>query len=292
MKSLPISCVVLAGNEELNIQRCLASIAGHSDDIIVVDSFSSDRTLDITRQYTSRIFQHHYEGHPQQWAWTLQNVPFMHDWIFAIDADFVVTPELWAAIADAAVTSSATRVDGYFVRHRQVFRGRALKHGTIYPRHWLRVFRKQKVHIDLNDLVDVHFDVQGQVAFLEADVIEDNSKDRDLRFWVAKQARFARFLAQEELSRRVAPAHNGVAASPFGRPDQRIMWWRKRWYNLPLYVRPFLLFIYRYILRLGFLDGKEGLLYHFTQALLCRLLVDAWLDELRADPMSITGQPK
>jgi glycosyltransferase involved in cell wall biosynthesis len=290
MKSLPISCVVLTGNEELNIQRCLASIAGHSEDIIVVDSFSSDRTLEIARKYTSTIYQHEYEGHPHQWAWTLQNVPFMHDWIFAIDADFIVTPELWTAIADAVISDPP--VDGYFVRHRQVFRGRPLKYGTIYPRHWLRVFRKQRVHIDLNDLVDIHFDVQGPVAFLEADIVEDNSKDRDLRFWVDKQARFARSLAQEELRRRSALTDSGVGASPFGRPDQRIMWWKKRWYELPLYVRPFLLFVYRYIFRLGFMDGKEGLLYHFTQALLCRLLVDAWLDELRTDPISIAGPSK
>jgi hypothetical protein len=109
---------------------------------------------------------------------------------------------------------------------------------------------------------------------------------------VEKQARFARSLAQEELNRRTALSRNPADASPFGRPDQRIMWWKRKWYGLPLYLRPFLLFTYRYVFRLGFLDGKEGLLYHFTQALLCRLLVDAWLDDLRSNSDSAKAATK
>ena len=276
---VPVSVVVLTYNEESNLERCLQSVCGHAGETIVVDSFSTDGTLEIARRYTDKIYQHPYEGHPQQWQWTLSHVPFAFEWVLAVDADFSVTPGLWRAMGEALHDSDGG-INGYFVRHRQVFRGRSLRHGTLYPRYWLRLFRHRAVRVDPDELVDVHFFVAPPVGRLEHDVVEDNVKDRDLAFWITKQLRFAERQAAEELRRREGHGRAPALPSAFGSPDQRVLWLKGIWRRLPRYVRPFLLFGYRYGLRLGFLDGKEGLLYHFTQALLYRLAVDVRMDEL------------
>lgn len=287
---IPVSVVVMTYNEELNIERCLGSVHGWTDELFIVDSLSTDRTLEIARRYTDKIYQRCYEGHPQQWSWALENLPFRYDWVFAVDADFQVTAGLWRAIGEA-LAGDLSRMNGYFVRHQQIFRGRFLRWGTMYPRYWLRLFRRQSVRIDPEDLVDVHFYVDGRVGRLERDVIEDNRKEANLAFWVEKQARFAQRQAVEELRRRHRPSATATRVRFFGPPDQRTLWLKERWYRLPLYIRPFLLLFYRYVVRLGFLDGKEGFLYHFTQAFLYRLLVDVRIQELQErGPVQVEGR--
>jgi glycosyltransferase involved in cell wall biosynthesis len=281
--TVPVSVVVMTYNEEVNLARCLDSVRAQAGEILVVDSFSTDGTVALARRYTDRIYQHRYESHPQQWRWALATLPFAHEWVLAVDADFAVTPELWQAI-DRAVRRGDPGLDGYFVRHRQVFLGRVLRHGTMYPRYWLRLFRHRRTRVDPEDLVDVHFLVAGRTGRLEGDVVEDNVKDRDLGAWVQKQLRFAERQAVQEALR--LPGDGPGEARLLGDPDQRTRWLKRWWGRLPLYVRPWLLFGYRYVLRLGFLDGRAGFLYHFTQALLYRVLVDARLDELRAEARS------
>src|SRR5438876_1560076 len=128
---VPVSVVVMTYNEDLNIERCLASVHGWAGETFIVDSFSTDGTLEIARRYTHKIYQRRYDGHPQQWRWALDNLRFRYDWIFAVDADFQVTPELWHAIRDALSTDQPA-ISGYFVRNRQIFRGRFLRWGTMY----------------------------------------------------------------------------------------------------------------------------------------------------------------
>lgn len=280
--SVPISVVVMTYNEEVNIERCLKSIVDWADDIYIVDSFSTDATEAICKQYTNRFFQNHYISHPVQWDWALNNLPFEHEWIFAVDADFVVTDALKMALSRLIPTLN-TSVSGIYVRHRQIFRGRFLKRGTMYPRYWLRLFRRGTVFTDDSDLVDLHFYVKGDVVKVEYDVIEDNVKERNLEFWVSKQIRFAQRAAIEEIKRRESLDLSPVVPKLFGTPDQRTLWLKTKWYFFPLYWRAIFYFAYRYIIRLGFLDGKEGFLYHFTQALVYRLMVDARIEELNRD---------
>jgi len=170
--------------------------------------------------------------------------------------------------------------NGYYVRHKQIFRGKFIRFGSIYPRYWLRLFRKGTARIDAHDLVDLHFYVQGETRRIEFDVIEDNAKERDIGFWVTKQCKFAKKQAIEEWKRNQASVSFPVVPTLFGTPDQRTLWLKKHWYRMPLYIRPFLYFFYRYVVRLGFLDGKQGFIYHFTQAFLYRLIVDIELDSL------------
>ena len=276
-----ISVVVLTFNEEDNLRKCLDSVSGWAEEIHVVDSFSTDKTLDIAREYTNKIRQNKYEGHAQQWHFALNQLELNTQWVFAMDADFVMTPGLRDAISKAIANDTET-VNGYYVRHKQIFRGKFIRHGTIYPRYWLRMFRRGSGYVDEHDLVDLHFYVHGQTAKLEFDLLEDNVKERDIGFWVNKQVKFAKKQAEEELRRQQNRVAFPVKPSLFGTPDQRTLWLKYYWYRMPLFIRPFVYFIYRYFLRFGFLDGREGFVYHFTQAFLYRLLVDIELRDLKA----------
>ncbi len=278
-EKLPISAIVLTYNEEKNLERCLNSIYKWVDEIILVDSYSTDRTLEIARKYTDKIYQNKYEGHPQQWLWTLRHVETKNEWIFAIDADFIVTDELWKEIS-RKLDSLSGEVSGFYIRHKQIFKGRPILHGGLYPSYWLRIFRKDKVKVDENELVDVHFYVNGRTEKLEFDVIEHNLKDSSIFFWIEKQNKFARKHAIEEINRRKGLSGNIIKPNFYGSPDQRKLFLKNLYYKLPLFIRPFLYFFYRYIIKLGFLDGKEGFIYHFTQGFLYRMLVDINIDEI------------
>jgi glycosyltransferase involved in cell wall biosynthesis len=276
-EAVPVTVIIPTFNEARVIGRCLGSVSGWADEIFVVDSYSTDETLEIAEQHGAQVITHVYEGGPDQWRWILANVPFRNEWLLALDADYVVTPELRDAIAQELPSSS---VDGYYVRHRQMFRGRALRHGGMYPRHRLCLVRHSIVSVDENERADPHFSVTRS-GRLKSDVIEDNPKDSDLSAWVEKQIKFARWAAQEEVHRIRLGSEGFSNLGLFRGRNERVLWAKRLWARLPLYWRSVGYFLYRYIIRLGFLDGKEGYLYHLTQALVLRTLLDAHVDDLR-----------
>ena len=284
---MSFSAVVLTCNEEQNLQGCLSSLAGLSAAIFVVDSGSTDRTLEIAARYAT-VTHHPFETHARQWTWALANLPISTPWVLALDADQRITPELKAELAALFAQPGAIDrdVEGIYIKRRQVFRGRWIKHGGYYPKHLLKLFRLDKVKTDPTDLVDHHFYVPGRTIKLKHDLIEDNAKENVISFWVEKHNRYARLLASEELLRRGGKP-DPLRPSPLGNPDQRTLWLKRLWYRCPGYVRPFLYFAQRYFFRMGFLDGKEGFIFHFMQAFWFRLLVDINLEELESGGNSI-----
>lgn len=278
---VPVSAIILTYNEEKNIGPCLQSVCDWVGEIFVVDSGSTDRTLEIAESFRAKIVHHPFESHAQQWNWALRNLPIANDWVLGLDADQRLTPELRDELIELFTMKShgVHGIDGFYVKRRQVFRGQWIRHGGYYPKYLLKLFRRGRVSVDEHDLVDHHFWVSGPTARLQHDLVEDNQKEADLAFWVEKHTRYAVLHAQEEWARR-----NGLQwplkPSFFGNPDQRVAWLKQCWYHLPLYVRPFVYFFYRYFLRLGFLDGKQGFIFHFLQGFWYRLLVDIKLDEL------------
>lgn len=279
-KKSSISVVVLTSNEERNIEDCLQSVSVFAQEVFVIDSGSDDRTLEIARRYTDKIYHHSFETHARQWNWAFQNLPLTSEWILALDADQRVSPELREEIR-SALANAPEDVDGFYLCRKQIFRSRWIKHGGYYPKYLLKLARRNKVHSDENELLDFRFYVPGKTLKLRSDLIEDNRKDDDLGVWKAKHERFAKLQAQEEFSRRRNGSTWKIRPTPFGTPDQKTLWLKNIWYHLPLYGRPFLYFFYRYFLRLGFLDGKEGLIFHFFQGFWYRFLVDIYLDEMR-----------
>ena len=226
------------------------------------------------------MLTHPFETHARQWQWALAQLPASAEWVLALDADQSVTPELSEAIA-ALIVSAGPAVNGAFVRRRQVFRGRFIRHGGYYPKYLLKLFRRSAVWMDAGDLVDHHFRVHGETVLVPHDIVEDNRNEASIAAWTAKHNRYASLQAREELARLRAPLAPGLRPSLFGSPDERILWLKRHWASLPLYWRPVLYFLYRYVVRLGFLDGKQGFIFHVLQGFWYRLLVDINLDELR-----------
>jgi glycosyltransferase involved in cell wall biosynthesis len=276
--SASLSVVVTTFNEEANIKRCLESIAGWADEIFVVDSFSTDATLEIVNNYTDKIVQHVYEGAPDQWRWALDELHIGGEWLLALDADYWVTRELRDSI-QKVLQSDDGRTDGYYAAHRQMFRGRFIRHGGLYPRHRLILMRRVRVVVDEQDRVESRLLVPGATQNLAGDVVEENTKDADFAFWIQKQMRLAQKAAAEEISRKRV-GRRGQAGSLLKGRNERVLWLKRRWGRLPLYWRSVGYFLFRYVFRGGFLDGKEGFLYHFSQALVFRVALDVCVEEL------------
>ena len=273
----PLSIVVLTFNEERNLPACLASVAGWAAEVFVVDSGSSDQTVALATAHGASVVTHPFETHARQWAWALSNLPLRTEWVLALDADQQVTPELRRDIS-RALALPASAAAGYFLNRRQVFRGRWIRHGGYYPKYLLKLFRRDAVSLDVGDLVDHHFQVVGATSRLSGDLIEDNRNEAAIFDWIAKHNRYARLQASEELARLGRGADRGPW---LGNPDEQTRRRKALWARLPGYARPLGYFLYRYVVRLGFLDGKQGFVFHFMQAWWYRLLVDINLDELR-----------
>jgi glycosyltransferase involved in cell wall biosynthesis len=273
-----ISAIILTFNEEQNLPTCLKSLQLLGCPIFVVDSGSTDRTLEIAAQFGAKILAHPFVTHTEQWAWALKNIPFESEWVLALDADQALTSELTTEIR---MQLRASKFDGLYIKRRQVFRGRWIKHGGYYPKYLLKLFRRDKVSLQTSDVVDHHFYVRGSCGKLKHDLIEANHKEDDISFWIEKHNRYAALMAKEEHCQLNRGSDLPIPASFFGSPDQRVIWLKRLWSRLPLYIRPALYFTYRYFFRGGFLDGKEGFIFHFLQAYWYRLLVDIKLDEIR-----------
>jgi glycosyltransferase involved in cell wall biosynthesis len=285
----PFSAVVLTFNERVHVERCLRSLLPVAREVLVVDSASTDGTADLARSLGARVIQRAFKTHADQWHFALAQ-GLQGAWTIALDADQYLTSQLTASLL-AMARSVPEDVQGLFVNRLHVFRGRPLRHGGLFPKWMLKVFRTGAAFTDDAELLDHHFYVRGRTARAEGLLIEENLKERDISFWCAKHIKYAERQAVEELRRRRGGA--GWAKPPrlFGAPDERILWLKARWYRLPLYTRPFLYVAWRYFLRLGFLDGKQGLVFHALQAFWFRLLVDIKIEELATFGDRPDGQP-
>jgi len=289
---LPLTLVVLTHNEALNIRDCLKGMADWLTAVFVVDSGSTDHTVDIATSLGAAVYAHPFETHARQWRWALETLPITTDWVLALDADQQLLPELREELDAMFRTGIEPHVSGLYLNRRQIFRGRWIRHGGYYPKYLLKIFRKGDVTIDEADLVDHHFVVSGETRKLRYDLVEDNRNEAAIAVWTDKHNRYAARQARQEMQERKErdarralrdPLNDDVSNQPklFGNPDERVRWLKDVWSGLPLFVRPCLYVTYRYILRMGFLDGREGFIFHVLQAFWYRLLVDINLSELR-----------
>lgn len=269
---IPISVIILTLNEEKNIENCLRSIKW-SDEIFVVDSGSSDKTLDIAKKYTDKIYQHRFFNYSQQRNWAQNNLPIKNEWIFHLDAD--ERPERNLAFELVKIVGLAGQADGLMVARKTYFRGRWIKRGGHFPVYHLRIFKKEKGYCE-NRLYDQHFIVKGKTEKTKNGII--NIIDPALKQWKGKHQRWAYLEASEIISKK----KREVKMNLRGNPIEKRNWFRyKIYYILPLFIRPFLYFFYRYVIRLGFLDSRQGLIFHFWQGLWFRLKVDKEIFKLK-----------
>jgi glycosyltransferase involved in cell wall biosynthesis len=280
---LPVSIIVLTFNEEMNIEVCLKSVAEWAGEVFVVDSGSTDHTQTIVAQYTPKLVCHPFENYSKQRNWAQSNLPLAYDWVFHLDADERVTPDLTKALWEVfANKEQLERINGLLVRRRIEFMGRHITRGGIYPTYHCRIFRKQKGHCEDREY-DQHFLVNGPTATVEADLIEVTAPS--LFAWTAKHNRWAQMEARQLFEARDRSVADRVKPSVIGTPIERRRWLRASVYEKsPLFFRAVIYFAVRYFVRGGFLDGVPGLIYHVLHGFWFRFYTDACLYELRNQP--------
>ncbi len=264
--SVPVSVIIPVRNEAANLPRCLEALRDIGE-VFVVDSQSTDSTVEIARSYNAQVVQFHYQGGwPKKRQWAMDNLRLTHDWILLLDADEVLTPELKHEIRSAIANPA---IDGYYIGLSIYFLGRVLRHGD--ARFWkLSLFRRGKGRyecrlkdqdVSMADMeIHEHVRVDGPTARLQNPLIHHNLES--LSHYIRKHDEYsnweARVLAQAEQTA------NQIVPSLFGTQAQRRRWLKKNIFAVP--GSPVLIFLYRYLFRLGFLDGVPGLIYCSFQA--------------------------
>ncbi len=269
-----VAVIILTFNEQDNLAFALDSVCGWARQVFVVDSFSRDRTAEVATRYECAIVEHEFVSETAQRNWALNELPIEATWIISLDADEWLPGELKDEIA--GIIAKGTVHSGFLVASKFIWMGRWIKRGY-YPKWNTRLFRHDAARWESRE-INPHPIIQGTIGHLEHDYIHENHKG--LKDWSDKHVRYAlqealELLSQEEQSSVLEPSLLGTQA-------QRMRWIRLNLYNrLPPLTRPFLYFFYRIVLRFGFLDGWQAVVYHFLHAFWCPLLIDLFYLEMK-----------
>lgn len=274
--SADVSVIILTYNEEVNLPACLESLGDLGCEVFVVDSGSTDRTVEIAKRYGAEVVYHGFETQARQLNWALDHLPLKGEWVVRLDADERLSPELVQEIR-SAVASARSDITGFYVKRRVYFLGRWIRHGGYYPI-WLLRIRSNGCARSEDRSMDEHTVLlKGKASFLRHDIVERNAKG--LSAWIERQNSYASREAKALLN---GDSSDEVKPRVFGTPEARRRWLKQKVYlRFPPFIRAFLYFIFRYVFQLGFLDGKEGLIFHFLQGCWYRFLVDAKIHEVR-----------
>ena len=268
-----ISVQILTHNEEKNIEKCIRSVLPLTDKIFVVDSGSDDKTVEICESLGVKVVYRKWTNYADQLNWGLDNIGYDTTWIMRLDADEELMPELVLSIKKF-INDPPDNVNGVYVRRRVYFMGKWIKHGGYYPTWLLRVFKNGIGRCE-NLWMDEHIVIsEGETINIHQDLIDKNNKN--LTFWTDKHNKYSDREVLDMINKDELSQQSGLAVSLSDGQASSRRWVKDKVYlNTPLFVRPLIYFIYRYFLRFGFLDGKEGLIFHFLQGFWYRFLVDA-----------------
>lgn len=275
-----LAVIILTKNEARHIARAIASVRAIASRTIVVDSGSTDDTVALAQAAGAQVLHHPWVNHAVQFNWALDQIAGAPGWVLRLDADEVVTDALAAQIA-----AGLPDVDGCYIGRRIKFMGQMVKYGGLFPVPIMRLFRNGRGRCEAR-WMDEHIVVNGPTAHLHGEIIDDNRNPLD--WWVAKHNAYASREVVDVLNREyqflpdagALPGRSGTAM--------------KRWVKLHIYgrlpagLRAGAYFFYRYVLRLGFLDGPQARSFHVLQGFWYRYLVDAKLAEVRRH-MAATG---
>lgn len=275
--SQSITALILTYNEEKHIARCIRSLDGVAARVCIVDSYSTDRTVEIALSLGAEVVQNPWPGHAAQFQWGLDNLNVQSEWTLRIDADEYLDDGLRAALREW-LSAPEPNINGLYLRRQIFFLGRPIRHGFFYPLKILRLWRTGQGRMEARRM-DEHIVLRNpKTKVLEGgDLVDANLND--LSWWITKHNGYA---TQEVLSRieEVEVRRGGVERLTGQAARKR--WLKEKVYSrLPATFRASAYFFYRYVLGRGFLDGKEGFFFHFLQAFWYRTLVEAKLYELQ-----------
>lgn len=274
-----LTVLVLTLNEEMHIRRCLESANSVAARVVVIDSGSIDQTCEIAKALGADVFSNLFTTHAKQLNWALDHVGVTTKWVMKLDADEYLTSELTEQLP-AVLAQAREATSGYTINLRRIFMGKWLRYGALYPIHLLRIWRFGQGCCE-ERLMDEHLVVQGEVEHINADFADDNLNS--LTWWTDKHNKYASREAVELLNLQYHFMSNDSDASFRGSKRAGVKRWVKEvlYARLPGGFRACAYFFYRYVIRLGFLDGREGTAFHFLQGFWYRYLVDAKVAEVK-----------
>lgn len=269
-----ITAIILTFNEELNIAECIRSISNICKNIVVVDSFSTDNTVDIAKKLGAEVYQNKWVNYATQFNYGVKMANVKTRWILRFDADERLTKESAIELNKVCYENANTGINGIVVRFEVNFLGKSLKHGGIYPFRKLLVYKTGTGYIE-NRNMDEHIVLtSGQTVELKNDSLHYDYKD--LSAWIDKHNKYS--------SREVLDYFESLNSKETGKTLDKSASFKRFikfnvYYKLPMGMRAHLYYVYRYYFKLGFLDGKEGKIFAFLQAYWYRYLVDAKIYE-------------
>lgn len=272
-----VDVVILTHNEEANVAYAVCSVMGWVREVYVVDSFSTDQTVNIARQLGCHVVQNAFVDYAKQRNFAIDQLPVKSEWILFLDADEWLTEDLKSEIA--RLIESSPEENGFYIKWRLIWMERWIRRGY-YPTWILRLFRRGMARCEDRG-VNEHLIVSGSVGYLRHDFVHEDRKGID--DWIVKHNRYATREALELIKREGHQQQAEIRVNFGGSQAERKRWLRyKVWNRLPPLVRPFFYFGYRYILTGAFLEGRAAFVFHFLHALWYPLLIDARYLEMKS----------
>eukprot|EP00744_Colponema_vietnamica_P023171 GILI01033470.1.p1 GENE.GILI01033470.1~~GILI01033470.1.p1 ORF type:complete len:302 (+),score=-47.20 GILI01033470.1:97-1002(+) len=273
-----ISVIILTFNEEKHIKRCIESLLFFTDKIFIIDSGSTDKTVEIAESLGAKVVQNTWVNYAVQFNFGIQNNPFNTKWLMRMDADEYVLPELAKEI-NQKLENITPEIAGMYIKRRVIFMDKWIRRGAYYPIWLLRIWRNGQGACE-ESWMDEHITLTtGKTIQLENDLVDHNLNN--LTWWTQKHNLYAIREVIDLLNIKYNFRNfESVEPNFFGSQEQRTRFLKVKYASIPLFIRPIIYFLYRYIFRLGFLDGKQGFIWHFLQGFWYRFLVDAKVYEV------------
>jgi glycosyltransferase involved in cell wall biosynthesis len=279
---MKLTVIILTYNEELHLARCIESAKRLTPHVVVVDCFSTDRTLEIAQSYAATVLQRAWDGsHSTQVNWALAqlaSLPMPTEWVMRIDADEILTPELVSQI-QATLSKVSPEINGISCIRKMTFQGKLIRFGGVGKNRVMRLFRYGFGQSE-SRWMDEHIKVEGQTIALSGAMIDDNL--RSLAWWIEKHNGYSSREAVDLLNLEYQFSQQNSVAALSNSSIGLKRWIKENIYaKLPGGARSLTYFLWRYVFMLGFLDGSRGTQFHFFQALWYRYLVDCKVAEVK-----------
>jgi glycosyltransferase involved in cell wall biosynthesis len=275
-----IAVIILTFNETRHLSRAISSVRGFAREIFIIDSFSTDDTVEIARAAGAAVLQHAFQCQAQQFNWALDNAPVTSDWVMRLDADEIIESDLAQAIV-RRLPLLPPEIAGVNLKRKTIFQGRFIRHGGRYPLTMLRIWRRGKARVEDRWMDEHLYLTEGSDITFNGGFADHNLND--LTSFIEKHNRYAGREALDVLNRRhrlfEAPIELTEKSTAKQAKVKRFL--KEAVYNrIPFEISAFGYFLFRYVIQLGFLDGREGLVYHVLQGFWYRFLVGAKLREM------------
>lgn len=277
---LDITAIILTYNEELHIRRCLENVCPIVKKVYVIDSPSTDNTVAICNEFDNvEVVVHKYPGNQaEQFNWALDNVKIDTEWVLRLDADEYLLPELVEELCNKLPTMEED-VSALSLSRARAFMGKVLRHGIVDNIKIVRIFRTGKARYEKR-IMDEHLSIlEGKTIEMEHKFIDDSRIP--IGQFTSKHENYASREAVLLLDTEYKLTNTASMNQEHGREVEKKRAQKEKYARMPLFWRAFAYFVYRYIVKLGFLDGKEGFCWDFFQGLWYRMLVDAKVYECK-----------